>query len=77
MGASGPQPSQGEEVVLDSWQNSTLIPVVECLLHSLAVTSNTQVVQLIFPQLPSVHLYQVSQRTESLYYEVVLVLEHS
>ena len=72
----GLNPSQGEEVVLDSRQNSTLIPVVECLLHSLAVTSNTQV-QVMFPQLPSVHLYQVSQRTESLYYEVVLVLEHS
>ena len=69
----GLNPSQGEEAVLDSRQNSTLIPVVECLLHSLAVTSNMQV-QVMFPQLPSV---QVSQRTESLYYEVVLVLEHS
>ena len=59
--------SHGEEVVLDSLQNATLIPVVECLLHSLAVTSNMQVVQVMFPQLPSVHLYQVSQRTESLY----------
>ena len=32
----GLNPSQGEEVVLDFLQNSTLIPVVECLLHSLA-----------------------------------------
>ena len=57
-----------EEEVLDSLQNSTLSLWLSVFSTHRLVTSHPQVIQVTFPQLPSVHLHQVSQRTESLYY---------